>query len=275
MQEQRVQLHRAVAKANEQIQNIIGLLENSSVVDAFQGMEEKVLEMEAGAEDREMLRRFFEPRWETLIRHSEELLAAKLTAKTVQIIEARLQARLQAMAVLICWKEELATWKFHFLYWLILDRQQDLRQLRQVVDKAVVDRAVEAVVVQKLNLLQYRQVQRVAIRCQERAELALQKGNENWARKCLRCKNSVMKMASELKAILDEQTPLVDELRRKLKAVENKIADDEQTLVVKELKRKQKKLENKIAEFGILYCDLLENNSLTGTFLDLSRDILG
>lgn len=200
-------------------------------------------------QNQEMLRQFFEAPCESLIRRLEQALAAQ----TVQRIEVRLRSRLQAVVVLICWNEELAIWKFHLLYRLILDQQEDLSQLRQLVDRAVVERVIEACAAQKLNQLQYRQIQRVAIRCQERAQLSLKRGNENWALECLSRKNSVMKMASKLKAKLDEQTPIVDELRSKLSELENQIADDEQTPIVDEIKRQLNELENQIAEFCTLY----------------------
>lgn len=258
----------AAAKAYDQLHNTLEPLDYSSIKIAFQLIEEKVLQMEACLEEREMLMQFFEAPCESLSRRLEEAIAdqtvQRIKEKILQI-DVRLQARLQAIAVLICWKEELTTWKFQILYRLILEQQEDLgslgqliRQLRQVNDSALFERAIEVIVAQKRNQLQYRQVQRVAIRCQERAKLALQKGDENWAREWLIRKNSFIKMASDLNAKLDEQTPLVEELRLKLKEWENKFVDDEQTPLVDEIKRKLKDLNPKIAEFSLLYCRALD-----------------
>jgi phage shock protein A len=263
----------AAAKANEQLQNTISQLDYSSIKLAFQLIEEKVLQREAYLEDREMLMQFFEAPCESLIRRLEEANAAKLKNKTVQKIrekilqiEVRLPARLQAIAVLICWKEELTNGKFQLLYRLILEQQDDLgslgqliRQLRQVNDSALFERAIEVIVAQKRNQLQYRQVQRVALRCQERAKLALQKGDEKWAREWLIRKNSFIKIASALKAKLDEQTPLVEELKLELKEWKNKFFDEYQTFFVDDMKRKLKEMNAKISEFSLLYCRALDS----------------
>ncbi|AFZ21457.1 PspA/IM30 family protein [Allocoleopsis franciscana] len=245
----------AAEKANEQFQNTISCLDYSSVNDALQLIEENVLRMEASVNDREMLMHFFEAPWETLMRRLEEALAAE----TVQIIEARSRSRLQTVAVLIYWKDKLASWKSHFLYRLILDRQEDLSQLRQLVHQAVIDRVIEAIADQKRNELQYRQVQRVTIRWHSRAHEAIQKENENWARECLIRKNNFIKIAIALKAKLDEQMPLGHDLRQKLKEWENTISDDKHLPSGDELKQKLKELENKIAEFGILYRGILDS----------------
>lgn len=242
-------------KPNEQLQNTIGCLDYSSVNDAFQLIEENVLRMEASVKDREMLMHFLEAPWETLIRRLEEALAAE----TIQRIEARSRSRLQTVAVLIDWKDKLASWKSHFLYRLILDRQEDLSQLRQLVDRAVIDRVIKAIAAQKRNELQYRQVQRVTIRWHSRAHEAIQKENENWARECLIRKNSFIKIAIALKAKLDEQMPLGDDLRQKLNEWENTISSDKHSPSGDELKQKLKELENKIAEFGTFYRGIIDS----------------
>lgn len=59
------------------------------------------------------------------------LRTQKIREKILQI-DVRLQTRLQGIAVLIFWKEELTTWKFQLLYRLILEQQEDLESLDQL-----------------------------------------------------------------------------------------------------------------------------------------------
>lgn len=226
---------------------------------------------EAILADRKMLMCFSETSWEGAIGLLEKEIAAKLKNQTVQKITEKilqidvcLQAGLQAIAGLIFWREELSNWKFQLLYWLIVEQQEYLgslgqlmRQLRQVNDSTLFEQAIEMIVAQKRNQVQYRQVQRVAIRCQERAELAVQKGDENLAREWLIRKNSLIKMARILSAKLNKQIPLVEELRLKLKEWANNFFDDEETSLGAEVRWQLKELNPQIAEFSLLYSRFL------------------
>ncbi|MEQ8754164.1 MAG: PspA/IM30 family protein [Coleofasciculus sp. G1-WW12-02] len=255
-----------IAKANEQIHNTISRLDDSRIKLAFQVMEENVLRREAYLADRMMLLQFlYPPREEALATKLQNQTAHKIK-ETILQIDVRLPARLQAIAILICWKEELNNGKFKLLYRLILEQQKDLasldqliRQLRQVDDSALFYQAIEMIVAQKFNQLHYRQIQRVAIRCQERAKLAVQKGDEDWARELLIRKNSVIKIASILKAKLDKQTVLMEEIKLDLKKFENQIFNDKQTPLVEEIKIKLKKIKPKVKKFMILYYRFIES----------------
>lgn len=99
----------------------------------------------------------------------------------------------------------------------IVDMQEDLVQLRQAV--------AQAIATQKRTQQQYNQVQSEANNWQSRAQLALQKGDENLAREALLRKKSQADTAAALKQTLDQQTIQVDTLKRNLIALESKISE--------------------------------------------------
>lgn len=99
----------------------------------------------------------------------------------------------------------------------IIDMQEDLVQLRQAV--------AQAIATQKRTQQQYNQAQSEANNWQSRAQLALQKGDENLAREALVRKKSHADTASALKATLDTQTGQVDQLKRSLIGLESKISE--------------------------------------------------
>lgn len=99
----------------------------------------------------------------------------------------------------------------------IIDMQEDLVQLRQAVAKAIAQ--------QKRTQQQYNQAQTNANQWQSRAQLALQKGDENLAREALTRKKSHAETAASLKGQYDAQTQQVETLKRSLVQLESKISE--------------------------------------------------
>jgi phage shock protein A len=99
----------------------------------------------------------------------------------------------------------------------VIDMQEDLVQLRQAVAQAIAS--------QKRTQQQFNQAQSEANNWQQRAQLALQKGDENLAREALTRKKTHTETATALKGQLDSQTTQVDTLKRSLIALEGKIAE--------------------------------------------------
>lgn len=99
----------------------------------------------------------------------------------------------------------------------IFDMQEDLVQLRQAVAKAIAT--------QKRTEQQYNKNQSEANSWQQRAQLALQKGDENLAREALVRKKSNAEVIATMGAQLKQQTAQVDTLKRNLIALESKISE--------------------------------------------------
>jgi phage shock protein A len=99
----------------------------------------------------------------------------------------------------------------------IIDMQEDLVQLRQAV--------ATAIATQKRSQKQYEQAQNEANTWQQRAMLALQKGDEDLARQALQRKKTNADTAESIKAQLDAQTAQVDTLKRNLIGLESKISE--------------------------------------------------
>lgn len=99
----------------------------------------------------------------------------------------------------------------------IIDMQEDLVQLRQAVATAIAS--------QKRVQQQHNQAQTEADNWQRRAQLALQKGDENLAREALSRKKVQAETATALKTQLDQQSGTVDTLKRNLIALEGKISE--------------------------------------------------
>jgi len=85
----------------------------------------------------------------------------------------------------------------------LIDMQEDLVQLRQAVASAIASQK----------------------RRQQRAQLALQKGDENLAREALSRRKVQLETATALKTQLDQQSATVDTLKRNLIALEGKISE--------------------------------------------------
>lgn len=99
----------------------------------------------------------------------------------------------------------------------IIDMQEDLIQLRQAVASAIAS--------QKRTDQQYNQAQSQSNQWQQRAQLALQKGDENLAREALVRKKTHLETATTLKTQLDQQLAQVETLKRNLMALEGKISE--------------------------------------------------
>src|SRR6476646_6459266 len=99
----------------------------------------------------------------------------------------------------------------------ILDMQEDLVQLRQAVASAIAS--------QKRSQQQYNQAQTESNNWQQRAQLALQKGDENLAREALMRRKTFAETATTLKTQLDQQSGQVDTLKRSLIGLESKISE--------------------------------------------------
>ena len=99
----------------------------------------------------------------------------------------------------------------------IIDMQEDLVQLRQAVARSIAG--------QKRTHQQFNQAQTEANNWQQRAQLAIQKGDENLAREALVRKKTYTETAATLKPSLEQQTTQVDALKRNLIALESKISE--------------------------------------------------
>ncbi len=99
----------------------------------------------------------------------------------------------------------------------IIDMQEDLVQLRQAVATAIAS--------QKRMQQQVNQSQTEANNWDQRARLALQKGDESLAREALNRKKVQAETATSLKTQLDQQAGTVDTLKRNLIGLEGKISE--------------------------------------------------
>jgi phage shock protein A len=99
----------------------------------------------------------------------------------------------------------------------VIDMQEDLVQLRQAV--------AQTIATQKRSEQQYNKAQTEANNWQQRAQLALQKGDENLAREALTRKKTQSETAATLKAQLDQQVTQVETLKRSLIGLEGKISE--------------------------------------------------
>ena len=99
----------------------------------------------------------------------------------------------------------------------VIDMQEDLVQLRQAVARSIAT--------QKRTEQQYNKNQAEANSWQQRAQLALSKGDENLAREALVRKKSFADTANSLKNQLDQQSNQVTTMKRNLIALESKISE--------------------------------------------------
>ncbi len=99
----------------------------------------------------------------------------------------------------------------------VVDMQEDLVQLRQAVAQAIAS--------QKRTQQQYNQAQSESNNWQQRAQLALQRGDETLAREALTRKKTHTETANALKGQLETQLSQVDTLKRSLIALEGKISE--------------------------------------------------
>ncbi|HEY9837017.1 MAG TPA: PspA/IM30 family protein [Vampirovibrionales bacterium] len=97
------------------------------------------------------------------------------------------------------------------------EMQEDLVQLRQAV--------AVAIATQKRTERQYSQAQSTAEEWYGRAQLALQKGDDNLAREALTRRKSYQDMATGMKAQIAQQTGVVEQLKQNMRALESKIVE--------------------------------------------------
>jgi len=97
------------------------------------------------------------------------------------------------------------------------DMTEDLIQMRQAV--------AQAIAAQKRTEQQLKQNQDQVSQWQERAALALSKGNEDLAREALTRKKGFQETANGLQSALTQQNETVGKLRQNLTALEGKIAE--------------------------------------------------
>ncbi|MBD2022133.1 PspA/IM30 family protein [Leptolyngbya sp. FACHB-36] len=99
----------------------------------------------------------------------------------------------------------------------VLDMQEDLIQLRQAV--------AQAIATQKRTERQYSQATTTANEWKKRAQLALEKGDENLAREALTRRKSYQDTAEALKSQLDQQAGIVTQLKQNMIKLESKISE--------------------------------------------------
>lgn len=99
----------------------------------------------------------------------------------------------------------------------VIDMQEDLVQLRQAVARSIAE--------QKKTEQRCNQDTAEASKWEQRAKLALSKGDETLAREALTRKKSLADSSNVLKQQLEQQTVQVDSLRRNLMALESKISE--------------------------------------------------
>jgi phage shock protein A len=99
----------------------------------------------------------------------------------------------------------------------IINMQEDLIQLRQAVARAIAT--------QQRTEQQYNKNQAETDNWQNRAALALSKGDESLAREALTRKKAVAEAAAKLESQLEQQTVQVEALKKNLIALESKISE--------------------------------------------------
>jgi phage shock protein A len=99
----------------------------------------------------------------------------------------------------------------------IIDMQEDLVQLRQAV--------AQTIATQKRTEQQYNKNQADANSWQQRAQLALNKGDEDLARQALQRKKAAADTAAMLKQQLDQQFAQTEQMKKNLIALESKIGE--------------------------------------------------
>ena len=96
-----------------------------------------------------------------------------------------------------------------------IDMQEDLVQLRQAV--------AGAIAAQKRTERQYSQAESTTAEWYQRAQLALQKGEESLAREALTRKKFYQETATAMKASLEKQNVVVTQLKENMRSLESKI----------------------------------------------------
>lgn len=99
----------------------------------------------------------------------------------------------------------------------VMEMQEDLIQLRQAV--------AQAIATQKRTERQYSQAQSTADEWYRRAQLALQKEDENLAREALTRRKTYQDTAAAMKAQIEQQVAVVTQLKQNMRTLEAKISE--------------------------------------------------
>ena len=99
----------------------------------------------------------------------------------------------------------------------VIDMQNDLVKMRQAV--------AQAIATQKRTERQYDQAQSTADEWYRRAQLALQKGQENLAREALTRRKSYQETATAMKVQVEQQKQIVEKLKQNMRQLEHKISE--------------------------------------------------
>ncbi|NEN89663.1 MAG: PspA/IM30 family protein [Okeania sp. SIO3H1] len=99
----------------------------------------------------------------------------------------------------------------------VTDMQNDLVKLRQAV--------AQAIATQKRTERQYSQAQSTADEWYRRAQLALQKGQENLAREALTRRKSYQETATAMKVQVEQQKQVMERLKQNMRQLEQKISE--------------------------------------------------
>ncbi len=100
---------------------------------------------------------------------------------------------------------------------VVMEMQEDLVQLRQAV--------AQAIATQKRTERQVTQAQENAQEWYRRAQLALQKGDENLAREALTRRKPYQETAESMSKQIEQQSVVVNKLKQDMKKLEQKIAE--------------------------------------------------
>ncbi len=99
----------------------------------------------------------------------------------------------------------------------VMDMQNDLVQMRQGV--------AQAIATQKRTEREYERTQSTADEWYRRAQLALQKGQENLAKEALTRRKSYQETALAMKTQVDQQSEVVERLKQNMRQLESKITE--------------------------------------------------
>jgi phage shock protein A len=99
----------------------------------------------------------------------------------------------------------------------VMDMQEDLLHMRQAV--------AQAIATQKRTERQFSQAETTAQEWYQRAQLALQKSDENLARQALTKRKSYRDTANAMEIHLQQQTELVNRMKQDMRLLEGKIAE--------------------------------------------------
>ncbi|MBW4655197.1 MAG: PspA/IM30 family protein [Kaiparowitsia implicata GSE-PSE-MK54-09C] len=99
----------------------------------------------------------------------------------------------------------------------VIDMQEDLIRLRQGV--------AQAIAAQKRSERQMSQADKLGTEWYQRAQLALQKGDDALAKEALTRRKSYVETASSIKTQLDQQNQIVAQMKQNLVALEGKLSE--------------------------------------------------